>query len=431
MINSRFIRKFVPVFLTAALVAAGCLPALADSSSGQTGVTVSLDRNVLDSSSGTQTVVMTVELTKAEYLGGYQFDSVYPENFTVTSITNDDPGTASSFSDNNINLSNGKVMWFDMSSLKDRELTRLGQVVFSIPAGTPDGVYVLGVEKVKAFKDSGRTTVINESGPVTATLTIGSENAQQPASGSEENKDQNSSQGSSQQKTEDQTESGSGSSQASGKTESSGSSGSANDPLITIDDNPVPSNIQEKDADMNFTDVKNSDWYYEAVKYALNNGLFKGISSESFGPDASMNRAMLVTVLFRMDKAEGSSQKSAFSDVASGLWYSDAVSWASENGIVTGYQDGTFRPEQTVSREQLAAIIYRYSNYRKTSLKAGGADLTAPDAAEVSSWSREAMSWCMENGIITGMNDGRLAPGENTSRAQVAAVIMRYGKLTA
>ena len=175
-----------------------------------------------------------------------------------------------------------------------------------------------------------------------------------------------------------------------------------------------------------FRDVKKGDWFYPAVVYAYKNALFNGTSADTFSPDVTMNRAMLVTVLYRLDggKAEGNAP---FSDVPSGQWYSEAVAWAAENDIVAGFPDGTFHPKDPVTRQQIAVILCRYAK------KLAGEPLIIPemdvasafpDWGDVASWAEEGMTWACASGYITGKG-GRLVPAGNATRAEVATILSR------
>ena len=180
-----------------------------------------------------------------------------------------------------------------------------------------------------------------------------------------------------------------------------------------------------------FTDLSSSDWYYSAVCFAYENGLFKGLSETLFSPGTNMNRAMLATVLCRLAGAEGASVPSAgFSDVASSAWYADAVNWAAQAGIVNGMGDGTFAPDESVTREQMASMLYRYAkDYRGMAVAPSGILEGFSDHTAISSWAQEAVSWAVGCGIMNGYNDGTLGPARTASRAEVAAMLQRFSAL--
>lgn len=176
-----------------------------------------------------------------------------------------------------------------------------------------------------------------------------------------------------------------------------------------------------------FTDVAQGTWYYDAVVYAYNSGLVSGTSSTTFSPDLTMTRAMLVSILYRME-GEPTASGTSFADVAQGTWYADAVAWAAKEEIVAGYPNGNFGPEDTVTREQTAAILYRYAAYKGYSMDAE-ADLSKyTDAAAVSSYALDAMKWANANGLIVGTSDTTLEPQGSATRAQATSILSRFAQ---
>ena len=178
-------------------------------------------------------------------------------------------------------------------------------------------------------------------------------------------------------------------------------------------------------SDLPFTDVGVNDWFYGAVEYVYDNGMMNGVTATKFGPDAQLTRGMIVTILYRLE-GEPSVSGNDFSDVVSGQYYADPVAWAAKNGIVTGYGDGTFGPENSITREQLAAILYRYADYKGYDVTKT-ADLSGyTDAASVSSYAKDAMAWANAEGLITGVTSTVLNPKGTATRAQVATILMRF-----
>ena len=179
-------------------------------------------------------------------------------------------------------------------------------------------------------------------------------------------------------------------------------------------------------AAMRFTDVTEGQWYYDAVSYVYSHSLMNGTSDTTFGPNGTTTRGMIVTILYRY---EGSPTAGAsnFSDVAAGQYYALPVAWAAANGIVTGYSDGTFAPNRPITREQFAAILYRYAQHKGFDVS-DRADLTASftDAGQVSGYARDAMSWANHEGLINGVTTTTLQPGGSAKRAQAAAILMRF-----
>ena len=178
-----------------------------------------------------------------------------------------------------------------------------------------------------------------------------------------------------------------------------------------------------------FTDVVAGTWYYGAAAYAYNNGLFAGMTPTAFAPNATMTRAMLVSVLWRLAGEPAPKAPNTFVDVPDGAWYTDAVTWAAENGVVSGIGGSRFDPSGFVTREQTAEILYNYAHSKGYDVSAR-ADLTAfPDAGSVSGWAEEALSWANAAGLINGtVRDGQtiLDPQGSASRAQVAMILMNY-----
>ena len=176
-----------------------------------------------------------------------------------------------------------------------------------------------------------------------------------------------------------------------------------------------------------FLDVSRVDWFYYDVRYVCENGLMNGTSRNRFSPYGTATRGMLVTILYRMENEPRCFGSAAFSDVKPGAYYEKAVVWASQNNIVSGYTDGTFRPDAPVTREQLASILYRYTLYRGQDVSAGETtSLTGyGDAQAVSSYALPAMRWACGTGILQGAN-GKLNPSGLATRAQLAAMLHRY-----
>lgn len=178
-----------------------------------------------------------------------------------------------------------------------------------------------------------------------------------------------------------------------------------------------------------FTDVPAGAWYYGAAAYAYNNGLFAGETATTFAPNQTMNRAMLVTVLWSLAGKPAPKGVNTFSDVPNGEWYTNAVTWAAENSVVTGVGSGRFDPNGAVTREQAAVILYKYAQSKGYDVSAR-ADLTAfPDAGSVSDWAQDALAWANATGLIQGTVYGSktiLDPQGSASRAQVAAILRSY-----
>ena len=188
---------------------------------------------------------------------------------------------------------------------------------------------------------------------------------------------------------------------------------------FTKDDTPVETGLP-------FTDVKSGDWFYEAVKYVYDNKLMDGTSSTTFAPLMTTNRAMVVTILWRLEGQPETDATLSFTDVESGVWYTAAVNWAASKGIVKGYSDTVFAPNDTVTREQLATILYRYAEHKEYDVTAKGDLTTFADGANTSSWAAEAMEWAVGSGLLSGKDGGKLDPTGTATRAEIATILMRF-----
>lgn len=178
-----------------------------------------------------------------------------------------------------------------------------------------------------------------------------------------------------------------------------------------------------------FSDVEEGDWYYDAVRHVTEKGLFNGVTATTFDPNGEMTRAMLVTVLWRSEGEPGLADtvlSYPFSDVDAESWYGEAVYWARENGIVKGYSEEIFGPERLISREEMAAILERYADYKGVPTPSEG-DLTRfPDGDQVSDWAESNMKWAVGAGVISGNEDGTLSPRGSATRAEVATMLTRF-----
>ena len=176
----------------------------------------------------------------------------------------------------------------------------------------------------------------------------------------------------------------------------------------------------------NFTDVEENGWYHTGVDFMVKNGFMNGVADDAFDVDGNLIRAQLVTILYRIAGEPESTATNPFADVADGQWYTNAVIWAAENGIVKGVNTTTFAPNDQITREQIATILFRYAKAEKVEGKLAG----FPDAGKVSDYAADAMAWAVEQGLINGISesDGKtyLAPQETATRAQIAVILMRY-----
>ena len=194
---------------------------------------------------------------------------------------------------------------------------------------------------------------------------------------------------------------------------------------VTVEASFVREGGQSQTPQTTFMDVPASAWYYDAVEYVYENGLMSGVSGGRFAPDDTLTRAMLVQTLYAME-GRPAAASAGFADVASGDWYASAVNWAAANGVVSGVSETGFGPNNALTREQLALILYRFAQYKGYDVT-GTSDLTAyADGSSVSGWAAEAMSWAVDAGLISGVGGNQIAPTGTASRAQVAQILMNF-----
>ncbi|MHC1722102.1 MAG: S-layer homology domain-containing protein [Aminipila sp.] len=179
---------------------------------------------------------------------------------------------------------------------------------------------------------------------------------------------------------------------------------------------------------VNFKDVNASNWFSSAVNYVMQKGIMKGLDNNTFGPNVRTNRAMIVTMLYRLE-GQPSVGNSVFTDVDSSLWYGAPVTWANTNGVVTGYEGNKFMPNGDITREQLASILYRYAKYKKADMTVKGNLNNFSDHAQVASYAQEAVTWAVGTGIMTGKSGNLLDPKGSATRAEVAAMFQRLESL--
>ena len=181
----------------------------------------------------------------------------------------------------------------------------------------------------------------------------------------------------------------------------------------------------EKPSGLPFTDVAKDAWYFPAVEYVFNNGLMNGTTATTFAPNVELNRAMMAAVLYNMEGKPACDKSGLFSDVENGKWYTDAVNWAASNNIVSGMPDGTYAPNQALTREQMASVLYRYAEYKGIDVSARADLSTFTDGTTVSPWAQDVVQWAVAEKLMSG-NGNELQPKGTASRAQVATVLMNY-----
>ena len=182
--------------------------------------------------------------------------------------------------------------------------------------------------------------------------------------------------------------------------------------------------VQEPDT-MTFSDIKAGDWFYDAVLYTYENGLMSGTGAAAFSPNQTLTRAMVAQVLYSMEGAPAGGT-STFTDVAAGTWYASAVNWAAANGVVSGYGDGTFGPNDNVTREQVAMILYSFAKSKGYDVSEKASLSSFADMSSVSTYAQEAMSWAAGAGLISGMGNNTIVPQGSATRAQFAVMLMQF-----
>ncbi len=187
----------------------------------------------------------------------------------------------------------------------------------------------------------------------------------------------------------------------------------------------------EETTELNFTDVKESDWFFKGVEYVVDKGIMSGVSENEFAPSGKLTRAMLVQMLYNMESRPACDAENAFMDVPVGQWYTDAVIWANDAKIVSGMGEGLFAPNMEITREQMVVMLYNYAKYKGYDVTASAGLSKFADNASVSTWAQPAMQWAVAEGYISGMGDNQLAPQGTATRAEIASVIMRFMEATA
>lgn len=203
---------------------------------------------------------------------------------------------------------------------------------------------------------------------------------------------------------------------------------SGSDDNTAGDNDTVGDNEEDGDTtpSLNFTDVQPNDWFAEPVAFAVEHGLFAGTSATTFSPNVNMTRAMLVAVLYR-HSGDSVQNQQVFDDVAADAWYAEPIAWAKEKGVVAGMTETTFAPDQSITREQMATILMRYTKYMGIDTPAGGDAIKGySDYGSISSYALASMAWAVDQGLISGTTSSTLSPTSGATRAQVATILMRY-----
>ena len=209
------------------------------------------------------------------------------------------------------------------------------------------------------------------------------------------------------------------------------SGGSSRNEKIENETQAEPETVTEENFEvelLQYSDISLSDWYYEAVKYVTENDIMNGVGDDLFAPNEEVTRAMLVTIIYRVD-GNASDGKAEFTDVMPDAWYSSAVAWAAKNKIVNGIGDGLFAPETYITREQIAVMLYNYAEYKGYDVSQKGELSSFTDADEVSAWAKPQVEWAVGSGIMNGKLGMKLDAKGNATRAEIATVVKRFIQL--
>jgi len=175
-----------------------------------------------------------------------------------------------------------------------------------------------------------------------------------------------------------------------------------------------------------FRDIGENDWFYRYIRFAFANGLILGMSEDEFAPNTSLSRAMIVTILWRLSDSPKAAGNNSFADVRQGQWYTTAINWAYEEGVVSGYGNGQFGPSDNITREQLSLILLNYARYHGLNANIDTFSTMFSDSGDVSPWASSAMMWANTSGIVAGRSATTLVPGGTATRAEAAAMMLRF-----
>ena len=220
------------------------------------------------------------------------------------------------------------------------------------------------------------------------------------------------------------------SSSSGGSSGGGGSSGNKGNGSSSGETTQPPTDQPDPDAPLPFTDVSANAWYFDVVDYAYRQGLMNGTSTTTFSPEDTTSRAMVVTILHRLTGTPAAPAPN-FPYVDSDTYYTAAVGWATQFGVVMGYDTGLFLPDDPITREQMAVILYRYAQRMDYDVTAQGDLSVFTDSAAVSDWALDAMTWAVGAGLLNGMGDGTVVPRGHTTRAQAAAILTRFSQKVA
>lgn len=418
--EKRKLKKIFAVFFTLMFIICICssaiLPTAAINESNTRGVTFSatLDKAKFVPSDDEQTVVLTFVADSPITLDGIGFKVVCDAPIEIKAIEGN--GVNISFFGADANPATGIVGWSTPDAENLNGVTTISRITFCIPENVKAGEYAVGITQIEVTSDYGR--IWEKSASAMAVITVGNQPSSEdttaePEDTTAEPEDTTAEPEDTTAKPEDTT------------AEPEDTTTKPEDTTAEPDDAPTDPDDSEP---LPFADVTKADWFYSSVKYAYTNKIMQGTGASEFAPNVSTSRAMLVTMLWRLENSPSLVRTNKFADVLDSAWYAGAVEWAYKNELVLGYSETTFAPDAPITREQMVSILWRYAKYKGFDVSVHGpipfGDYT--DINSVNSYALAPMGWALHTKLIQGVDATTLAPGQTASRAQVATVLMRF-----
>ncbi len=379
------------------------------------GVTfsASVDKPTLELSNKEQTVVLTFSADSPITVDGIWFNVVCDAPITIKAIQGN--GSNIIFTEDDYRMDAGIVGWSTPDAENLNGVTTIARITFSVPVGIEAGQYVVGVTNAELTSDYGE--IWEESATALAVITVGDQSSAEDTTAKPED---------TTAKPEDTTAKPEDTTAKPDDTTAKPEDTTAEPEDTTAEPDDTPT--EPDGTTLPFTDVTKKDWFYSSVEYAYTNKIMQGTGATEFAPNVSTSRAMLVTMLWRLENSPSLSRTNAFADVSDSAWYANAVEWAYKNEIVLGYDAATFAPDAPITREQMVSILWRYAKYKDFDVAVHGpipfGDYT--DIDSVNSYALAPMGWALYAKLIQGVDATTLAPQQTASRAQVATVLMRF-----
>lgn len=386
---------FFTLLFIICICSSAVLPTAAINESNTKGVTFSavLDKSALALSGKEQTVVLTFTADSPITLDGIGFKVVCDAPIEIKTIEGN--GVNISFFGADANPATGIVGWSTPDAENLNGVTTISRITFCIPENVKAGEYAVGITQIEVTSDYGR--IWEKSASAMAVITVGNQPSSEDTTA----------------EPEDTT------------AEPEDTTTKPEDTTAEPDDTPTDPDDSEP---LPFVDVSAKDWFYPSVKYAYTNKIMQGTGASEFAPNVPTSRAMLVTMLWRLENSPSLVRTNKFADVLDGAWYARAVEWAYKNELVLGYSETTFAPDTPITREQMVSILWRYAKYKDFDVSVHGPILFGDftDIGSVNSYALAPMEWALYTKLIQGVDATTLAPWQTASRAQVATVLMRF-----